>query len=221
MLHQRGTVIALTDSQIVTRWLYLAGLRKLADLDDNVRKDDAPEVCPSLYYLLHDHNGGKDPTAPDPADRWSNVGSTFVNRTADCVSCIAWGGGWDRYQPQRAAHIPGYDGWLNTDSIRWEARNAGRCFKRLTRPEPGAIIVYASDPEHHSHGIPVGHCGGITAYHAAEWNPDVSACWEAIEVVNIAAYRDAKGNPEQANRLTSGAHWFGKDAWFLRSIMQP
>jgi len=221
MLTQRGTVLALTIDQIVTRWLYLCGKRKLADLDEYARgRGVAPLVCPPIYYLLHEHNGGKDPSAPDPADRWQNPGSTFVNRTADCVAAVAWGQGWDRYQPQRF-NVPGYEGWINTDSARWEAANRGECFERIARPEPGAAIVYASDPQHHSHGIPVGHIGGITAYHLAEWNPADPACWEAIEVANIAAYKNPDDTPAQANRLTTGAHWQGKDAWFLRSIMKP
>lgn len=214
-------MLPLTSAQVVTRWMYLGGLRKLVDLDEYVRKDGAPPVCPPLYYLLHDHNGGKDPTAPDPADRWSTPGSTFVNRTADCVSAIAWGGGWDRYQPERAGHIPGYEGWLNTDSIRWEAANAQKCFKRVPLPEPGAIIVYGSDPGKHTHGVPIGHCGGITAYHGSRWDPNVIACWNLIEVVNIASYRTHDGTPAQANRLTTGASWFGRDAWFIKPIMQP
>lgn len=148
MLQQRGAVVPLSDTQIVNRWLYLAGLRKIDDLDPYVRTDGAPQICPALYYLLHDHNGGKDPTAPDPADRWSNPGSTFVNRTADCVAGALWGVGADRCQPQRAGHIPCYQGWLNTDSMRWEARQVGRCFRIVPRPEPGTIVVYGSDPEH-------------------------------------------------------------------------
>lgn len=220
MLQQRGAVVPLSDTQIVNRWLYLAGLRKIDDLDPYVRTDGAPQICPALYYLLHDHNGGKDPTAPDPADRWSNPGSTFVNRTADCVAGALWGVGADRCQPQRAGHIPCYQGWLNTDSMRWEARQVGRCFRIVPRPEPGTIVVYGSDPEHRTHGVTIGHCGGITAYHLAEWSAEDPACWDAIEVVNIAAYRE-HGTPVQANRMTTGRLWHGKDALFLRSIMQP
>jgi hypothetical protein len=227
MAPQRGNVLALTDTQTVARWLYLAGLRTLSDLDDHVRKAGAPEICPAIFYLMsvtiggqvYAYNGGKDPTAPDPADRWTRPGSSFENRTGDCVSAVAWGSGWDRYQPVRFAHI--YDGWINTDSMRIDASGQQRCFRRIERPEPGAIVVYASDPHRRSHGVPVGHCGGITAYHRAEWEPSDAACWEAIEVVNIAAYKDAKGRPIQANRLTTGRGWFNKDAWFLRSIMQP
>ncbi len=222
----RGLVLPLSDAQIVTRWLYLAGLRKLSDLDDGVRKDGAPEICPSIYYLMdveidgktYHHNGGKDPTAPDPADRWSKPGSTFVNRTCDCVGAVAWGGGWDRYQRERFAHV--YDGWINTDSMRIDAHGEARCFRRIDRPEPGAIIVYASDKLHQSHGVPVGHCGGITGYHRAEWEPSDPECWNAIEVVNVANYKE-HDQPAQANRLTTGRGWFNHDAWFLRSIMQP
>lgn len=226
MTSQRGLVLALTDAQIVTRWLYLAGLRKLDDLDAGIRKEGAPEICPPMYYRMsveidgkrYAYNGGKDPTAPDPADRWHYPGKTFENRTCDCVGAVAWGGGWDRYQRERFAHV--YEGWINTDSMRTDARTAAKCFRRIDRPEPGAIIVYASDKLQQSHGVEVGHCGGITGYHRAEWDPTDPECWDAIEVVNVANYKD-NGQPLQANRLTTGRGWYNKDSWFLRSTMQP
>lgn len=214
------------------RWRYLAGLALLSTLDEHVRKVDAPAMCPLLYYLMSEHNGGKDPTAPDPADRWSSEAElarvarevaehgaplhpAFVNRTADCVAGAAWGQGWDRYQPARFSHI--YDGWINTDSMRMDVRGPGRCFRRLDRPEPGATIVYESDPHHHTHGVPVGHIGGIVGYKLAEWDEHDPACWEAIDVVDISA----QGAGNRANLLHSGAHWFGKDAWFIISTMTP
>lgn len=236
-------MVPLTATQTVARWLYLVGQHKLSDLDEHIRRDGALDTCPSLYYLLHDHNGGKDPTASDPADRWSTPAAIaayereladrdfrqyherpappFQNRTADCVAAVAWGGGWDRYQPVRFDHVPGYDGWINTDSMRWDARGPARCFRRIPKPTAGAMIVYASDPEHHSHGVPVGHVGGIVGYTLSEWNAADPACWDAIKVVNIAAYRDPSGAPAQANQITTGRGWYGKDAYFVVSVMRP
>lgn len=211
----RGLVVPLTPRQIVARWRYLAGQAPLSSLDEHVRRDGAPDQCPTIYYLLHEHNGGKDPTAPDPADRWSVAGSTFVNRTADCVACVAWGMGWDRYQPVRLSHI--YDGWINTDSMREDAAGPGKCFVRIDRPEPGALVVYASDQQHKTHGVAVGHVGGIVGYRFPEWDPKVAECWDAIEVVDISS----RGAGNRANLLRTGAPWRGKDAWFLRSIMRP
>lgn len=211
----RGIVVPLMTQQIVARWRYLAGQSSITTLDPYIRSGGAPDMCPAIYYLLHGHNGGKDPTAPDPADRWSLEGSTHVNRTADCVAGVAWGMGWDRYQPQRFAHI--YDGWINTDSMREDAAGPGRCFIRIDRPEPGAAIVYGSDPHHKTHGVAVGHIGGIVGYHFAEWDPGVAECWDAIEVVDISS----RGAAQRANLLRTGAPWRGKDAWFVRSIMRP
>src|SRR5688572_8758056 len=126
----RGLVIDLTQSQILNRMRYLAGEIPLEELDDYIDKGTSrlrklggyeeaspgtPTYCPDIFYLLKDYNGGKDPTAPDCATRWSKPGASFVNRTSDCIGGMAWAGGFDRYQPERFSHI--YDGWINTDSM--------------------------------------------------------------------------------------------------------
>lgn len=233
----RGIVLPLTAEQIVARALYLAGETSLDTLDDHVRRPfgqpaDIPSSvrCPEIFYLLHEHNGGKDPTASDPADRWStdaelervrNGGpmapAPFVNRTCDCIGGASWCSGFDRYQPVRFGHVPGYDGWINTDSMIWEATHTKRCFVDAGRPEPGTMIVCASGSLHHA----IGHVGVVVGSKLAEWDPKVAACWSAIEVVNVAAYRDDHGNPARANRRTTGAGWFGTGALFCRSIMVP
>ena len=212
---KRGLVVPLTPAQIVTRALYLAGKATVDDLDEYVRKTDAPRECPTIYYLLHDHNGGKDPTAPDPADRWSTVGSSFVNVTCDCSGGNAWMHGFDRYQPQRFAHI--YGGWINTDSKIMDATGKRLCFEivgdKHGRPEPGAIITCASG----SPGHRIGHEGCVVAYHGVEWDPMERECWDLIDVVDVSA----RGAGNRANLKRTARGWFGTGAYFLRSVMQP
>jgi hypothetical protein len=210
----RGVVVPLTQQQRVQRMLYLAGLCEVQTLDPFVRWTGAPkERCPDGYYLLKGHNGGKDPTAPDPFDRWSNEGSTFVNRTADCFGGAAWCGGFDRYQPIRMAHV--YEGWANCNSMRIDANGAMRCFIRLSAPEPGCFVVYASDPQGKTHGKPVGHIGCVIAT-PPDWTGADKESWKQLEVVDVASR-----SPRPANQLTTGLGWYGKESWFVRSVMRP
>jgi hypothetical protein len=210
----RGVVLPLTQQQRVQRMLYLAGLCEVQALDPHVRWTGAPkQKCPDIFYLLRDHNGGKDPTAADPADRWSKEGSTFTNRTADCIGGAAWCGGFDRYQPVRFAHR--YSGWINTDSMRMDANVEMKCFIRLSIPEPGCFVVYASDPQGKTHGKPVGHIGCVIAT-PAEWDEKSRESWADLEVVDVASR-----SPRPANQLTTGLGWYGKNAWFVRSVMKP
>lgn len=202
----------LTPEQVVARALYLAGEVGADALDPYVR-DPAPE-CPVIYYRLNGdrdglpaYNGGKDPTAPDPADRWSKPGSTFVNRTSDCMGGAAWCSGFDRLQEERFGHL--YDGWINTNSMILDASGPRRCFVPLERPEPGCLVVCKSG----SPGHKVGHVGVVVSVPAA-WDPSSRACWEAISVVDVAA-RDGR-----ANRRTTGRGWFGTGALFVRSTMR-
>lgn len=212
----RGLVLPLTAAQRLTRMMYLAQRAKLAELDEYVRKAGAPQLCPDGYYRLngkHDglpaYNGGKDPTAPDPFDRWRRPSKDFENRTADCIGGMAWCGGFDRYQPERFAHI--YDGWINTDSMTLDAVGESLCFERLERPELGCFVVCMSG----SRGHAVGHIGGVVAV-PAEWDPDVRECWKAISVVDVASRTPAK-----ANQMTTALGWFDTGAIFARSKMQP
>ncbi len=210
----RGLVVPLTSQQVVNRWLYLAQELDASHLDEHVLRDGIPERCPDLYYLLHEHNGGKDPTAHDPADRWSKTIGGFVNRTVDCSGGDAWANGHDRYQPERFSYH--YDGWINTDSMMDDAQGRvpthgkPRCFRLLDRPEPGASIVCRSG----SPGHKIGHVGGVVSV-PLEWDPGELECWIALGVVNVAAYSGA------ANRRTTGRGWFGAGAVFVRSIMVP
>lgn len=214
----RGLVVPLTPAQVVKRALYLAGKAMLDELDEHVRKDGAPQDCPVFYYLLTEHNGGKDPTAPDPADRWSNPGSTFVNRTCDCSGGNSWMHGFDRYQPHRMRASIGYDGWFNTDSKIFDATlplkpGEARCFEDVGRPEPGTILTCKSgSPGHH-----IGHEGCVVGYRGAEWDPSKLECWDLVDIVDVSA----RGAGVRANNLRTAHGWFGTGAMFLRSVMTP
>lgn len=200
----RGRIVPLTPAEVVTRALYLAGERSIHDLDEHVLiRTDTPEYCPTIYYRLKDHNGGTDPTATDPATRWQSV-SGRTNVTSDCVGGAAWCSGFDRYQPMRFGHI--YSGWINTNSMLLDARGPGRCFAELDRPEPGALIVCASGTRGHR----VGHVGVVVGYELADWDPADVACWQAVQVVDIAGRRG------RANRRTTGRGWWGTGGGFLR-----
>src|SRR5512139_1465966 len=92
----RGLVVALTTEQIIARASYLARLpgATTETLDKYVRKPASAQQCAKIYYRLPDHNGGKDPCAVDPADRWVTTGQT--NITCDCSGGDAWIHGHDR-----------------------------------------------------------------------------------------------------------------------------
>ncbi len=200
----RGLVLPLTPVQVVTRALYLAGEMTSDALDAHVR--NPARECPVITYQLKTYNGGKDPTAPDPADRWLDGPGRRV--TSDCMGGAAWCSGFDRYQSKRFAHI--YEGWINTDSMILDAKWTAKCFRALARPEPGSLIVCKSG----SPGHRIGHVG-VVVFVPAEWDPQYLGCWKAIGVVDIA------GRSGRANKRTTGAGWFGTGAMFLRSLMQP
>jgi len=210
----RGTVVPLTPAQVVARALYLADEKTILDLDDHVLvRTDTPERCPTIFYRLEAHNGGTDPTAPDPASRWRTEGG-FNAVTCDCMGGAAWCAGFDRYQPMRMRKAIGYGGAFNTNSMILDITlplltGETRCFESLGRPEPGSMIVCKSG----SPGHKVGHVGTVVGYQLAEWDPTQRACWEAIEVVDVA------GRAGRANKRTTGVGWRGTGALFLRSIM--
>jgi len=198
----RGIVLQLSGAQIATRARYLGGLATADELDPFVRSP-APKMIDG-YYLLDGskaRNGNSDPTAPDPWSRWSEDGSTFVNRTADCVAGASWCGGWDRYQPKRFAHI--YKGSINTNSIPLDARGPALCFVELDRPEPGCFMNAPTGAP----GAFAG-CGHIaTVYEVPlEWDPENEDCWFRVKAVDIASR-----TPRPANAPTTGRPW-----WFAR-----
>jgi hypothetical protein len=206
----RGVVVPLSADERVQRALYLAGLADISTLDRWVRKEHAPKRCPTLYYRLKGFNGGKDPTAPDPADRWTFEGADgkrYIARTSDCMGAAAWIGGFDRYQPRRFAHIQ--DGWTNTDGMRLDAGGPSRCFRKIDAPERGCFVVYGSG----SPGHKVGHVGTVIGVPAG-FDRTKREHWQALEVVDVAS----RGT-RPANQLTTGRGWFGADAWFVVSVM--
>lgn len=206
----RGSIVSLTADQRVARALYLAGKQTVHALDEHVNlRTDTPERCPNIYYLLKDHNGGKDPTATDPADRWTSPGGTNVNRTCDCIGGASWCGGFDRYQPARFAHL--YSGWINTDSMLLDALGPAKCFAALDRPEPGCFVVCASG----SRGHKIGHIGTVVSV-PAEWDASKLECWLAVGVVDVASR-----TPARANQLSTARGWFGTGAQWVVSRMTP
>ncbi len=198
----RGVVLNLTPEEVAARARYLASSR-----------------CAHIYYRLEYPNGGTDPSAVDPAARWRANPQGQINVTADCIAGAAWCGGWDRFQPIRGAHV--WEGRFNCDSIRIEVSQYGKCFERLERPEPGAMLVYGSvDYDRAGDRDRVGHVGTIMEV-PLEWDEIEPSCWSLLTVCEIGS------GGTRANRVTSGIKWFGKDrrgipldTWFVRSIMR-
>lgn len=191
----RGIVLGLTLAQVAARALQLG----------------APDFVDG-YYLLSEHNGGKDPTAPDPFDRWSNPGSTFVNRTGDCIGGASWCGGFDRYQPVRFAHL--YGGWINTDSMLLDATGPRKCFEPLVAPVAGCFLVAPTG----SPGFEK--CGHIITLHTVPdvFDIDDIACWKATLGCDVAAL----GAGKRANTTHDATWWYRArhdGARFVRSVM--
>jgi hypothetical protein len=212
MVTLRGLVCGLTLPQVAQRARYLAGLATIDTLDWYVRKEDAPLECPVGYYLLKDHNGGKDPTAPDPFARWfedDDKGNPHERRTADCMGGAAWCGGFDRYQPRRFAHL--YSGWINTDSMLLDAHGRMKCFEGLDQPQVGAFIVCKSGSPGHA----IGHIG-VVVETPPEWDRRERECWKALGVVDVAS----TGAGKRANTLRTGVGWYGANASFVKSTMR-
>jgi hypothetical protein len=221
----RGRVLPLLAIERARRMLYLAGELPVSALDNYVDKrvdtilaingyvdpeHDDVVYCAEGFYLLKEHNGGKDPRRPDPFDRWRKPGATFVNRTADCIGGQAWNGGFDRFQPTRFRHV--YGGWINTDSMIIDAIGAQKCFVPLDQPEDGCFVVCASGTPGHA----VGHIGGVPKAPAKGFDRKDPKAWAALGVIDVASRGKSR-----ANRRTTARGWYGTGALFVRSIMTP
>lgn len=196
----RGKVIALTTEQVIARAQSMVGA--------------------TIYYRLEYPNGGTDPSAADPAARWSKPGSKFQNITCDCVGFAAWASGFDRLQETRMPHV--YEGRINCDSMRIEAEVHGKCFTRLPRPELGCMVAYGSlDHDGDGHRDYAGHVGIVVGV-PAEWDATKRSCWAALKVIDCA-----NRSPKTAIQATTGSTWYGtrlgvpKNSWFIRSLMTP
>jgi hypothetical protein len=88
---------------------------------------------------------------------------------------------------------------------------APHCFLRLDRPEPGCFVVCASG----SRGHRIGHIGGVVGV-PAEWDESARECWDALDVVDVAAVGTSR-----ANTRRTGRGWFDTDALFVVSTMEP
>jgi len=194
----RGIVLGLTLAQVAARARYLASPQCVAGYYRlNGEKDKLPP-----------YNGGKDPTAADPFDRWKKPGGKTTNITADCIGGASWCGGFDRLQEKR---FDLYDGWVNTDSMLMHARGKASCFVLLDKPTTGAFIVCPSK----SPGHKVGHIGVIVEV-PAEWDAEIAECWRLVKVVDVASRGASRANVE-----TTAAGWYQarKLGGFVRSVM--
>lgn len=181
--------------------------------------DKALPIAPEGYYRLKYPNGGTDPTAPDHFAHWkrgklkpdgsyetvwvaaTDPGFHFI--TGDCVSKVARAWGFDRLQQKRGAHLQG--GAINCDFMMRDANGPAKCFRRLDRPEPGAIITYASlaDQDHDGERDGAGHTG-IVIKTPVEWDPKVKQCWLDLVVSDCASR-----TPHLADQRTTGRAWYG------------
>lgn len=165
---------------------------------------------PSLYIL---GAGGRDPKAETPFTRKdSQLG-------ADCVGFTCWCLGHDRYQP---ATFPLYDGWINTDSLLLDANGRQTWYARVSRPEPGDVVVFPSIVKD-GHRERMGHIA-LVVYVPSEMPGDVytlsagarRAWLLRVKVIDCAAASARK--PYAVHETTAAASWDKPDAMFCRLV---
>jgi len=153
-----------------------------------------------IRYRLADHQGGRDPHAPDCASHWKSAVKRIPLATADCAALACWSIGMDRYQPDRFST---FGGWLNTDSMLIDARTSKELFEIADKPTPGDLIVYPSiDYDRDGDRERVGHVGIVVD--AAAWVPGT---FGGLRVVHCSA-----GNDRRLGRAiaeTDAAPWAG------------
>lgn len=130
-------------------------------------------------YLDPKHNvryrmgaGGMNPGETFP---WGLDGDV---RILDCSGFACWAIGLKRQQPW---------GWLYTDSMEADIRNAQKYFERVANPVPGCLIVDGDGPR-------TGHCG-IVVY---------GTSLDTMRVIDCSSRSDKHAITENAGK------------WFLR-----
>lgn len=139
----------------------------------------------TIRYRLADHQGGRDPHAPDCASHWTSAVKRIPLATADCAGFVAWCLGFDRYQPDRFST---YGGWINCDSAIIDARTSREWFEIAEKPTPGDLIVYPSvDYDRDGDRDRVGHVGVIVDVSAR-----VPGTFSGLRVVHCSAGNDRR-----------------------------
>lgn len=232
----RGLVIATTVPEV------LAFCRRMDNHPGTPWYDKTLPLAPEGYYRLKYPNGGTDPAARDHFAHWrkgkivhgieyeidwttpDDLAFHFI--TGDCVSKVARAWRFDRFQPVRGKHLQG--GAINCDFMVADANGPAKCFRRLDRPAPGAIIVYPSlaDQDHDGERDGAGHTG-IVVKAPLEWDPKEKQCWLDLVVSDCASR-----TPHYADQLTTGRAWYGsrtgeagisvpKGSIFVLPVMTP
>jgi hypothetical protein len=156
------------------------------DAEDALERAAIAEALTNIAYGLG--RGGRDPDAASPAD---------ARGRCDCSGLTAWLHRLDRRQLLAAARgdrpnvwvdldgdgdlDPAVVAWLGTGGIITDALGARRWYEPVDRPELGALLVYAADP---NAGRGFGHVGMVTGGLPAEWDPRSLALWRRLQVVD-------------------------------------
>lgn len=147
---------------------------------------------PIAYHL---GAGGKDPEAATPGAE------------CDCSGATSWAWGHDRMLVS-----PGADGILGTkdDEIEWCGtgsliEGANGMYRRIPRPEVGALVVYAASPKD---GVHWGHVGMVTGLGAiTEWDPTSKDCWNMLHVTHCHGPHGHKPSVATTNAVGWWKRW--------------
>lgn len=136
----------------------------MIDVDDVLARAREARRQKIAYHL---GAGGRRPDATTPADDHGRC---------DCSGLTAWLHRLDRRQV-----VDGRVVWLSTAGIMEDAAKARRFYEPVERPELGALLVYAADPQV-SRGY--GHVAAVTGGVPAEWDPSSPPAWEGLLVTH-------------------------------------